>query len=137
MPTRLGLWVADLSVQQILQERVAAHCRGVFVFVFVFLFAFVFHSSLSQNPITNDQQRQKWTNKTDIVMEYCQVRCLGCSPLFSQRSTLSSSAWSSPCPTPASLASSSSSPSRSQPSSSPLLSSYSTFHKFFSHIVTI
>jgi len=25
---RLGLWVADLSVQQILQERVAAHCRG-------------------------------------------------------------------------------------------------------------
>ena len=134
MPTRLGLWVADLSVQQILQERVAAHCRGVFVFVFVF------HSSLSQNPITNDQQRQKWTNKTDIVMEYwvCQVRCLGCSPLFSQRSTLSNSAWSSPCPTPASLASSSSSPSRSQPSSSPLLSSYSTFHKFFTsrhHII--
>jgi len=25
---RLGLWVADLSVQQILQERVVAHCRG-------------------------------------------------------------------------------------------------------------
>ena len=28
LSTRLGLWVADLSVQQILQERVAAHCRG-------------------------------------------------------------------------------------------------------------
>jgi len=25
---RLGLWVADLSVQQIVQERVASHCRG-------------------------------------------------------------------------------------------------------------